>query len=204
MCEQTGQCPCKKYLTDPKELENKLKPYETQVEQIQAMLYFRNPIPMAVTLVLVNLLFLFIYLLHLSFIPTLFLLLTLRVLVKVVYKVAGDKIVAMFFKPIENKEEGNYPIYSLSVVCETVTTVTSKVYYVASSAKPKSQITYANAIIPLGVLAGLFFFFLITGTFGFNLVVINLLLILPAILLHPAVRPHVIQVWGKIEKQKTD
>ena len=203
MSEQTGQCPCKKCLTDANELENKLKPYENYVDQIQAMLYFRNPIPMALLIVLVNLLFLLIYLLHLSFLPTLFLLLTVRVLIKVVIKVAGEKIVAMFFKPIENRE-GTYPIYPLSTVCITVTTVTSKVYYVLSSATPKSQITVTNAVIPLGVLAGLFFFFLITGTFGFNLVVVNLLLVLPAVLLHPSVRPHVLQVWGKIEKQKTE
>ncbi|KAK8836888.1 hypothetical protein M9Y10_037414 [Tritrichomonas musculus] len=204
MSDQACQCPCKKCLTDPKELENKLKPYENYVEQIQAMLYFRNIIPMAILLVLVNLVFVFILIFHLSFVPTLFLLLTLRVLIKVVIKIAGEKIVSMFFKPIENKEEGTYPIYPLSTVCETVTSITSKVYCVASSTTPKGPITVTNAVIPLGVLAALFFLFLITGTLCLNWVLVDLILLLPAVLLHPAVKIHVQQLLSKLEKQKTD
>ena len=110
----------------------------------------------------------------------------------------------MFFHPIENKEEGTYPIYPLPTVCETVTSITSKVYAVASTTTPKGPITITNAVVPLGVLAALFFLFLITGTLCLNWVLVDLILILPAVVLHPAVKPHVQQLLSKFEKAKTD
>ncbi|OHT11657.1 hypothetical protein TRFO_03866 [Tritrichomonas foetus] len=197
-------CPCKKVLTDASALEEKLKPYEEYVDQVQAMLYFRNPIAMAAVLVLVNLLFFVIGKLHLSFLPTLFLLLTLKVFVKLVVKVAGPIIAAFLFQPIENKEEGTYPIYPLQTVCETIVLFTSRIFGLCDHAKPKGPLTIANAVVPLGALAALFFLFLITGTFWLNFILVNLVLILPAVLLHPAVKKQIEPFVEKLEKVKVE
>lgn len=197
-------CPYQKLLTNPKDLEARLTPYANYVDQVQAMLYFRNPIPMAVLLITVNLLFLFIGTLHLSFLPTLFLFLTLRVLVKIVIQLFGATIANHFFQPIQNPSEGQYPIYPLPTVCQTVTNFTSKIYSVASLARPSQQITIANAIVPLAALSGLFFFFLITGTFALNVIIVNLILILPFVLLNPKVKPYVEPTYEKLLKQKVE
>ncbi|KAH0791118.1 hypothetical protein GPJ56_004929 [Histomonas meleagridis] len=195
-CEQCGGCPCK----DPKKLENMLKPYEKHVDQIQAMLFWRNPIPMAILLVLVNLLFFIIYKLNLSFVPTMLLLGTIYVLFKVVKKIAGEKIAPILFKPIENKE-GTYKIYPLEKVCETISCLVGKISCLTGRVKAGDKPTIGTALIPLAVLSGLFLFFLITGTFWLNFVLVNLILLLPAVIFHPKVLEKIQPYFAKCQKK---
>ena len=199
-----SSCPCHELLTNSEKLEERLKPYEEYVDQLQAMLYFRNPIPMAILILLVNLIFFVIGTLHLSFLPTFFLLMTIRVLIKIVIKTVGPVIFGMFFRPIENRDDGNYPIYPLSTVCETIVFFCSRIFGIVGKAKPKGQVTIMNAAIPLASLAALFFLFLITGTFWFNFFLVNLILVLPIILLHPEVKKQIEPFLEKLEKVKVD
>lgn len=195
-----GKCP----LSDASVLEEKLKPYEEYVDQIQAMVFWRNPIPMAIFVVCVELLFIFIGTLHLSFLPCLFLFLALKTLIRFVIQAFGQKIHELFFKPVENKGEGAYPIYPLDTFCQTVTCFTSKLVVVIKAVKPQGELTIASSIIPLGVLFACFLVFWLTGTFWLAFILVNLVIFLPAILLHPAVKPKVTEVVRKLQKQKTE
>ena len=155
---------------------------------------------MAVLLVLVNLLFFVIYKLDLSFVPTMFLLATIWVLIKVVKKLVGEKIASIFFKPIENKE-GTYKIYPLEDVCETISCLVKKISCIASHAKAGDKPTIATALIPLAILSGLFLVFLITGTFWLNFVLVNLVLLLPAVIFHPKVLEKIKPYFAKCQKK---
>ncbi|KAH0788120.1 hypothetical protein GPJ56_007951 [Histomonas meleagridis] len=195
-CSRGSECPFK----NPKNIEEKLKPYEKHIEQIQAMLFWRNPIPMAILLVLVNLLFFIIYKLNLSFVPTMLLLATISVLIKVVKKIAGEKIASILFKPIENKE-GTYKIYSLESVSQTLSCIAQKISSLRGRICPGEKPTIGSALLPLGILAGLFLVFLLTGTFWLNFVLVNLILLLPAVIFHPKVLEKIEPHFAKCQKK---
>ena len=195
MTEKEGG-PCT--LTDPKALEEKLKPYENQIDIFQNMLFWKKPIAMGLLVISVNLLFVLIRVMNLSFMPTLFLLLTINVLIKVVRKVAGDKL-NVIFKQIDSKATEGYKIYTLDVICQKFSCFMKKFQSVCPFCPfilGKKELTISTAVLPLGVLSVMFLFFLVVGTFWFNFVVVNMLLLLPAVIMHPVVSGKIQQILG--------
>lgn len=194
-------CDCP--LQDPRKLEEKLKPYSSKIEQFQAMIFWRNPIAMAGLLILVNAIFAIVGVLHLTFVPTVLLLLTLKTIGKLIVLKFGEKIGKILFKPIENKDEGTYKIYPLEKICDFIACIFKKIDKVCPFKRCcEKELTLASAAIPLLVLTVLFIFFLIVGTYFLNLVVVNLALLLPVIIFHPAVLAKLQPYIAKC--QKTD
>lgn len=175
--------------TDAALLEQALKPWENVVDQIQALVFWRNPGPMLLLLFAVNLLFFIVYFLQLSLVPTLFLLLALKTAIEIVNLHFGSFLIAALFPPIENRFDGVYVIYPLDEVCRVLVFFTSYGAAAFGKLQPKGPATMTTAASSVGLLVGLLVILYFTGTFWLNFVVVNGLLLLPAVAMHRLVRP---------------
>jgi hypothetical protein len=168
-------------MTDAARVEELLKPHELVVAKVQALLFWRNPVGMVVLLVTVNLVFLVVYMLNLSFVSTVFLLLALKVLLE------DRALLQWLFPEVDSASGGVRRIFSLAEVSQFVAKIARAMRVVL----PRQRPSLVAGIVPIGVLLALFVFFRFTGTFWVNFVVVNLTLLLPAALLHPKVLPYV-------------
>jgi hypothetical protein len=175
-------------LSDPHELEALLQPHVAIVNQIQAAVFFKNPPAFVIPLLLVNLLFWIIYKLNLGVIPTVFLLLTLKILIELAFRAFARPLAAIFAKHIDNPDEGPYRIYPLHEVCLFLSKIGRAANFVISVLKPQGSDIASSALL-LMAAGGLALLFLITGTFWVNFVIVNLAFFVPAIAFHPAVKP---------------
>ena len=181
-------------LNDPALLEQSLKPWENVVDQIQAMIFWRNPIPMLLLLGSVNLLFFAVYKMQLSLFPTVFLLLFLKTAFELVYIYFGAFIAAALFPKIENRFDGVYVIYPLEDVCRVLVFFTSRGAALFGKLQPKGPTTATAAKNSVALLAALLVVFYFTGAFWLNVVLVNGLLLLPAVAMHRLIRPFLARV----------
>ena len=186
---------------DASELEQKLKPYEAVVEKAEAVLFFRNPIGLAVILLLVNFVFVIVYKFEFSFLPTLFLVLLVKCLIELAWGVAGRQVSAILFPEVEKggPNESNR-VRSLDDVCEFV----APVYKVAKNMKARTKGSggfSTQNLITCGVLLGLVIVFKITGTFWLCWFAVNGLLIIPGVLLFPPVNEKVVEITKNFKKK---
>lgn len=192
-------CDCP--LQNPQQLEQKLKPYENKIEQFQAMVFWRNPIAMVALLVIVESIFAVVGIFKLTFVPTMFLLMSLKVIGKIVIAKFGEKIAKALFKPIQNKDQGTYKIYSLDKICGLISCIAKKLSKICPcKCGEKCEITTSTGIRPLLVLSAALVFFLVIGTYAFNLIVVNLVLLLPAVIFHPKVLEKLQPYVAKLQK----
>jgi chromate transport protein ChrA len=174
------------WLSDAQAIEQKLKLHETVVDQVQAVLLWKNPFVMGIVLLLANALFWFVGRQDLSFLPTFFLLLMIKTILQLSL---GE---ASFLRPYAAQL---FPAVRKADVLP-VNEVAALLARVGSWCKctlPREAPSAASGIAGIAVLFALFVFFLLAGTFWVTFAVVNLALILPAILLHPKVRPQVEQ-----------
>jgi hypothetical protein len=201
MCE--SGCLSLATLSDPQELETKLKPYESVVNQVQAVFLLKNPVGFAIPFLSVNFLFFVIYKLNLSFLPTFFLLLTLRTLLSLAILSFPDVFKSIFDKPIENPEQGPFKLEPLPELCILISGVCALVQAEKKALTPQGN-SLAGASLLLLVLGALFFLFLVTGTFWVNFVIVNLAFFVPMVVLHPAVKPTVAKLLAVERKEKAE
>jgi hypothetical protein len=188
-------CPIIQLLNDPDELKAKLSEKSRYVRGIQGILFFRLIPQLAVLFVLVNLLFLFIGYFNLGFLSVAVLFLLLATIGKIIMEKFGKLIIDFFFPEEFNAgtpEESNR-VRSIDEVANFLGNLPIAKGCPVQRAPPMKRIILFSV---------LFIVFYITTTFWFNFVVFNLLLILPGVLLHPAVNPHIVKILGSIFPQK--
>lgn len=194
--------PPENIFTDVAALEAWMEPYREVVDQVQAMFFWRNPVAMLALVVAVNLLFMLAYVLELTFIPTMFLLLALKVGIEVIVECYGSAIASRMFKPIENKDEGLYVIYPLNKVCQTIVFFTVILSDALRFLRPRGPVDFSSAKIPLAILGCTFCVVTVTGTFALNFILVNSTFILPTVLMHPYIQPAVVGLMKRMKKKR--
>ena len=200
MCE--CKCPLKALLSNPDELKAKLHEKENIVLGLQGILLFRLIPQFIIIFVLINLVFIICGVLDLTFLAVATLLAIIYTLGKVVYGIAGEKIIAFFFPSEFDKgtqDQSNH-VRSVDDVADLIS---------GCPCLQKCPLKCEQGGFPIKrliVLGVLFLIFCITGTFWLNVIVVNLILILPGVLLHPAVYPYTLKAKEAIlpAKQKTE
>jgi hypothetical protein len=185
-------------LSDPSQLEETLKPHENIIDQIQLIVFLKNPIPFVICLVFVDLLFFIIYKLNIGFVPTIFLLLTVKALIELLVTTFAEPIKEIFVKEIQDRKSGTYHIYTLSELSPLLAGFASALDDVRRVLIPRGN-SLGSAGVLLLVLGALFFLFLVTGTFWVNVIIVNLAFFLPLIVFHPQVIPHVLKTMQSNE-----
>lgn len=176
-------------LSDAALLEQYLKPWEDVIDQIQAMLFWRNALPMLLLLGAANLLFFVIYKLDISSVPTVFLLLALRTAFEIIYLHFGSILTPALFPKIENRYDGSYVIYPLEDVSKVLVFFTSRAVTLWGKLQPRGAPTATVAQRCLGFLVVLLVCLYFTGTFWLNFALVNGALLLPAVAMHRVFRP---------------
>jgi hypothetical protein len=197
-------CTCARFdsLCDASKVEERLTPYEEILEQVQAVLFWQNPIVMAILLISVNALFWVVGLQDLSFLPTFFLLLTVKSLLEFLFS-EGNPVrapVAQLFPPVS--QTGPYPILKAADIAPLIASGARAGKNAIETLFPKAGPSLASSALSLAVLLGLFGFFLLVETFWVSVVVVNAVLLLPAVVFHPkvkeVVRPQIERLWARI------
>ena len=193
------KCPIKALIENPEQLKAKLDANARYVKAVQGIFLFRLIPQYAALFVLVNLVFLIVGIFHMGFIPVAILVALVNAVGKLIMKSFGEKIINFFFPeefPLGEEGESNRVRSSDEIVA----------LFAGCKCCQKCQEKLASPIMKLAVLSGLFFFFSITGTYRLNLIVCNLVLVLPGVLLHPAVNPYVLKAKNAIfpPKQKEE
>ena len=192
------KCPIKALIENPEQLKAKLDENARYVKAVQGIFLFRLIPQYAALFVLVNLVFLIVGIFHMGFIPVAILVALVIAVGKLIMKSFGEKIINFFFPeefPLGEEGESNRVRSSDEIVA----------LFAGCKCCQKCE-KLSSPILKIAVLAGLFVFFTITGTFWLNFVVCNLVLILPGVLLHPAVNPYVLKAKNAIfpPKQKEE
>ncbi|OHT07062.1 hypothetical protein TRFO_24714 [Tritrichomonas foetus] len=185
-----GACPLLKF--KPNDFLRPLQAYEQYVFNLEGMLFWRRPIPMVILLVLVESFFIFVKCSNLSTFAVVFLLIALRYLAEIVYKQFGATLGPILFPPIdEGKPEETNRIYPLLPMCQRGSYLCSVIYNKIKEIKAAlSQPTTKTTLYAAGVASAGFLFFWVVGTFWFNFVLVNLVLLAPGIVMHPQVFPY--------------
>ena len=198
-CGSCGSCPC----MNPEALKEKIVSHPQIVENVQAMLFWRRPIPMAILLSLIELLFIFIKKAELTFLPVAVLFVSIFVLGKIIINKFGEAIFRILFPEIENKGSENEPnrIRPVETIADIVTCTAKHVCMARGKLCSKVNAPGITGLsLKCGVLFGLFLFFCMTGTFWLIFVVLHLILLVPGIVLHPkvfeAISPYMEKVKG--------
>jgi hypothetical protein len=170
------------WISDSQAIEAKLTPHQSILDQIQAILFWKNPLVMGILLVVVNFLFWFVHKQGFSFLPTFFFLLTLKSLVQAVLQSESLRgRLSSFFPEVQRNPNDVYKIFTV----EQISSVLAQFGDFVNSLE-SATLTY-EAVVLFGMVL-LFAFFKITGTLWVNVVVVNLGLLLPAVVLHPIVQ----------------
>jgi hypothetical protein len=183
-------------------IEQSLSPYESVLKKIQACLFWVNQIGMIVVLVLVNLLFGIMYKLKLSLAPTVFLLLALKVLIQL--QLQEGRLLATYlprvFPEVNGQPSTTYRIYSLQDIAAPLALIARWIGGIVRLLQPNKSASIASTIVRVFILAILYFVLKRTGSFWPTFCVINSALLLPAVLLHPAVKSQVQKVIAAIPR----
>ena len=195
------QCPFAKL--KPENLEDTLNEHKEAVDRIQSMILFRRPIAAAALLAFVNLHFLVFYLLDLPFLAQV----VFCILYRFVYKLAVPLVWPMaegflFAAEIErgSNEESNRMRDTkeiAEVLTKVVTPIGAAVKLVRKVATDKTLVglaTYAVVLFCALILTKLINFFWVA------VILVNAVLIVPGVLLHPQVAPFVANLTGKVKK----
>lgn len=160
------------------------------VENIQAMLMFRRPVPMAILLIIVELMIAFIGKADLGFLPVLTMFITFYLSGKIIVPKFQKAILEQLFPELIDKGAANAPnrIRSNEEVAGLIWTVASKVKEYKAK---KIEYTPVNIAILLGISTLCFIISNILTTLGVFAIVIHVVLLAPGILLHPAVYPKI-------------
>ena len=204
MCDCCCKCPCAALLKDPEQLKAKLNEKERYVRAVQGIFLFRL-IPQYVAIfALINVLFIFIGCCNLSFLAVATLFAIIYTLGKLAYSLAPEQITKFLFPEQfdQGTPEQSNRVRSPEEIAELLTSCPCLQKCTKCEAKKEEGLP----IKKLGILCALFVVFCITGTFWLNVVIVNLAIILPGVLLHPAVNPTVLQIKNSVfpAKQKTD
>lgn len=200
-------CPVAKgYRADPRFNPDKVyaqfEPYGAQVDNLQAMLFFRRPIPFAVTFVLANILFCVIYLLHLNIFSFCLLCQFLYYAFWLIYNNFASLIGTFLFpelKPEERgtEEESNH-IYPLRFLTDRGSYCAY--YFVTLFEGRINAKTLTDSLINAGISFILFLLFLIINPIVLAWILFDLIICLPGVLFHPKVNPTVKPYLQKFPK----
>jgi hypothetical protein len=182
-------------LTDPIALEQKLKPYTEVVIQIQAMVFWKNWPLMVGVLLAVNSFFALAYVLELTALATTILLFAIKAVIELVNKLYGEVLISWLFPAIKDDPNAIYRIYPLHDVCRLAARISSMVVDTYRLFFPSYPFNQSTIWVVLVSIASLFLFFYAVGAWLVNIICVNGLLLLPAILLHPRVKPYVRQYF---------
>jgi hypothetical protein len=170
----------------------KLGPYEAAYKNIQGVLFFRRPLPFALLLLVVELLFLFAYAKGLGVLSVAALLLALYYAGRLLVGRFRADLIAVLFPPID---EGAPPvpnrIYPLPPFCQRLSHISSAL---ADALERVHSANAAGSVASLGTTAAafalLFLVFAATGTFWPAFVLVHAALLGPGAVMHPAVFPY--------------
>ena len=187
-----GACPLLRY--KPNDFLKVLEPHEQLCFKIEGMLLWQFPIPMAITLAIVELIFIFVGVNHLGFLSVLSMLIAFRTIGELLYKKFGDLVSRTFFPAnIQPSNEGeSNRIYPLLPFCQRASYLCSVIYIKVNDAKQAlaDASNKTAKYIALGVAIASFFFFWVAGSFWPTFILVNLILLLPGIVMHPKVFPY--------------
>lgn len=193
MSEGDSKCPCNI------EKANKFFDDHAQaVENIQAMLFWKRPIPMILLIVFIVLIALFIGKYDLGFLEVATLFTTLYIALKIIVPAYSDILVSYLFPQLQNKgtaEELNR-IYSLDEIKHGYSVFYKHVGYLMK--KDKKEQKKKNLFVSLGISSCAMIVFYFIGTFAPIIIIIHLVILLPGILLHPKVSKHVVPLYHKV------
>jgi hypothetical protein len=156
------------------------------------MLFWRRPVPMVLTLLLVEVTSALFRWGRLTFLSVLCVFLTFYIISRQLYHVFGDAIASALFPPIDEGEptESNR-IYPLLPFCQRFShissTIVDKLVEVNQSINSGS---ISTVVITATVFVVLFALTLLTGTFWVVWTIVHLVLLLPGIVMHPKVFPY--------------
>lgn len=188
--------------TDAGALEMKLKPYERIFDRLQSMLFWKSPFAMVMLLLMVNIVFFIIYKLQLTFVPTVLLLMSLKVFGELLSDQIKSMVMPVLFKEMDTKDDGLYAIYSVREISELIVFFTSRLIKAFNMLNTAGSAQLSSVSVPLVSCVALFVLFLFTGTLALNWWLVNILLITPAVAMHPSVKPFFALVLSKMTKTK--
>jgi hypothetical protein len=165
------------YISDPASIEQQLKPHEAVLDQIQAILFWGNPVAFAFILIAANSVLFTIRVLNLSYVPTFFFLLALRVLARAASPPGG--ILRSLFDP---SPAGSSPPYGLPEIAGLLARCGRVLFSIVQRLFPSDTVPMRSIALSLGALLALFLALYFIGTFWVSFAAVNLALLLPGVL----------------------
>ncbi|KAH0785470.1 hypothetical protein GPJ56_010605 [Histomonas meleagridis] len=194
------KCPCEAF--KPENIQTTLEKNEKLVHEVQAMIMFKRPIPFAILLVFVNLCFCLYRVLDLNF----YAFVTLVAIIRLLFKIFGCTIKSIVLKTFFGGEipkgDGSNRIRSIEEVKFFLNKVLAPLFNLQKIIK---KLASDDSVTGLLIYAGILFFaFVLTAAIDFFwpvVILVNLLLILPGVLLHPLVLEQIQKIKGKAAQQ---
>ena len=176
----------------PKYYMDLLTPYTVQYENLQAMLFWRRPLQMAILLCLVELCFCFVYTFDLGLLSVL----AFAAMFYHVWQLFRNQIVGLVSASFRSEydrgqeDESNH-IYPLLPFCQRFSHLSSTIVDAWEKHVKKNASGEASELIKsIIVCAALALLFAVTGTFWFLFVIVHLFLLAPGIIMHPKAFPY--------------
>ena len=202
-CSCPFKCPCE--ALKPENIRGTLNNNIEFVNEAQAMLMFKRPIPMALLIAIVNLCFLLFRILGKNFYAQV----TIAAFARLLYKVFSSTIKSFAHNSLFSGEipkgEGSNRIRSVDEVAAFLDKVLTPFFNFQKIIKKlASDETITGQMIYAGIL---FFAFALTASIDFFwiiVIIVNAVLILPGVILHPMVREQAQKVAGKAQAAKAE
>lgn len=168
--------------------------FPTLIENIQGMLYWRRPVPMALWIIIMESIFIFIKRAQLTFLPVVCMLTTFYILGKAIISKYGDKLLAILFPPLANdgrKEELSNQVWPVEEVGGIAICMGGRIWGLKTRiCKKLTQPGLNGLLVRIGVLTGLFFLFWTTTTYWFIFGILHFFTFFPGIIMYPSVHVH--------------
>jgi hypothetical protein len=171
---------------------DRLTPYTDFYETVQGMLFWRRPIPMGITLVLVEVIACFLYSNETGFLGAFAILASAYVLGRFLRVAFGDQVRDALFPPIDKGQPGeSNRIYPLLPFCQRISHISSTVVDKIVSVHEGNQAgSVASLTLTTLTFFGLFAISWLLGTFAIVLILVHLVLLAPGAVMHPKVFPY--------------
>jgi hypothetical protein len=185
------------WLNDETEIQRKLEEHGDFVDQVILVLRWKNPVVMGSLVVAVNLLFWFVRSRDLAFVPTFFLLLTIKSLLQFAFEEGGSlrPYAANLFHPIAPNDQ-----YPKDVLVRGFVEIGKAVRCVDSFWRSSESASLEFGATKLALLLAVFIFFSVTKTFWVTFIVVNLVAVVPAVLLDPRLRSAIHEAIGRFSR----